>query len=230
MKIRQLHRWDISPTEAIAIQKNLSRMVSIVNDVGTVQRVAGVDTSVRGDVMRAAVIILRFPELSVLEIAVSEQKVRFPYIPGLLSFREVPAVLDAFESIRDEPDLIMVDGQGIAHPRRFGIASHLGLILDKPTIGVAKSRLTGRHAEVEQQPGSQAYLYDDDAIIGVAIRTKARTKPVYVSVGHKLDLETALHYVLSSIRGYRLPEPIRQAHLQAGAAGSPTHNARAPHD
>lgn len=224
MEVRQLHRWDLSPSEAIKVQNDLSRVVSTVNDVGIVERVAGVDTSVRGDQMRAAVVILSFPDFDLFEVSVAEQKPPFPYVPGLLSFREAPAILDAFERIQVEPDLIMVDGQGIAHPRRFGIAAHLGVILNKPTIGVAKSRLVGRHDEVGAEPGSTAYLYDDGEVIGIALRTRARSKPVYVSVGHKLDLETSLHYVLSSLRGHKLPEPIRQAHLTAGSAAGPRHD------
>lgn len=224
MRVRQIHRWDLSPSEAIEVQNELSRIVSTVNDVGIVERVAGVDTSVRGDQMRAAVVILSFPDFDLFEVSVAERKPPFPYVPGLLSFREAPAVLEAFERIRVEPDLIMVDGQGIAHPRRFGIAAHVGVILDKPTIGVAKSRLVGRHDEVGAEPGSTAYLYDDNDIIGIALRTRARSRPIYVSVGHKLDLETSLHYVLSSLRGHRLPEPIRQAHLTAGSAAGPRHD------
>lgn len=218
MKVRQLHPWDVSPSEALEIQREYCRLVSTVSDIGIVQRVAGVDTSARGNTMRAAVVILSFPELTPLETSIAERPARFPYIPGMLSFREAPAILAAFESVTDEPDLIMVDGQGIAHPRRFGIASHVGIILNKPTIGVAKSRLIGRHEEVGPEPGSWAYVYDDGELIGAALRTKARSKPVYVSVGHKLDLETAIHYVLSSLRGHRLPEPIRRAHTAAGAA------------
>ncbi len=223
MRIRQLHQWDVSVTQAMALQNELRRLVTTINDVGIVQRVAGVDSSVRGDKMRAAVVILSFPDLTVLEVSVAERQPPFPYVPGLLSFREAPAVLDAFEPIASEPDLLMVDGQGIAHPRRFGIASHLGVILDKPSIGVAKSRLVGHHDEVPLDPGSWSYVYDEGEIIGAALRTKAETKPVYVSVGHKLDLETCIHYVLSSLRGHRLPSPIRQAHLAAGAATGPRH-------
>jgi deoxyribonuclease V len=125
--------------------------------------------------------------------------------------------------IEYEPDLVMVDGQGIAHPRRLGIASHLGLVLDKPTIGVAKSRLVGKHAEVGLEPGERTNLYDKEEIIGVVVRTKARSKPLYVSIGNRVDLETSVHFVLSSIRGYRLPEPTRQAHLASKAATEPCH-------
>lgn len=223
MRIRQLHDWNISVAEAIALQNELRCSVSTINEVGIVQRVAGVDTSVSSDKMRAAVVILSFPELTLLEVSVVERQPSFPYVPGLLSFREAPAILDAFESIANEPDLLMVDGQGIAHPRRFGIASHLGVILDKPSIGVAKSRLVGHHDEVPPDPGSWAYVYDAGEVIGAALRTKAKTRPVYVSIGHKLDLETSIHYVLSSLRGYRLPTPVRQAHLAAGAAIGPRH-------
>ncbi|MCL4458826.1 MAG: deoxyribonuclease V [Chloroflexi bacterium] len=219
MHIRQLHRWDVTPAEAIAIQQGLRGKVLLQTAFGTVHYVAGVDIGFGGEKTRAAVVVLKYPLLEVADTSLVEEEVRFPYIPGLLSFRETPPILSAFEGLATEPDLILVDGQGIAHPRRFGIASHLGLILDKPTIGCAKSLLCGQHGPLADEPGSLSFIYDEDEVIGAAVRTKSSTKAVYVSVGHKIDLSTAIEYVLSCTREYRLPEPTRLAHLLAG--GSP---------
>jgi len=173
---------------------------------------------IEGQTGRAAVVVLSYPELEPVAQSLAECPIQFKYIPGLLSFREVPPVLAAFEKLLVEPDLIIADGQGIAHPRRIGIASHLGLFLDKPTIGCAKSRLCGRYQEPEERAGSFSYLLDDGEIIGAALRTKDKTRVVYVSPGHKIDLETSIHYVLSCCRGYRLPQPIRLAHQAASGA------------
>ena len=159
--------------------------------------------------------VLNYPELRLVETKVVRGKVDFPYVPGLLSFREAPLTLAACEGLALIPDLVLVDGQGIAHPRRFGFASHLGLFLDTPTIGCAKSRLCGRHEEPAEEPGSYAEVVDGGETIGVALRTKAGSKPLYVSIGHKVDLEAAIYWVLECCRGYRLPEPCRLAHLAA---------------
>ncbi len=164
------------------------------------------------------VVVLEYPGFAVVETQVVRDRLGFPYIPGLLSFRESPIILAACEELSITPDLVLVDGQGVAHPRRFGLASHLGLFLDVPTIGCAKSRLCGRHEVLGAEPGSYAELVDGDETIGVALRTKLRTNPVYVSVGHKIDLQTAMHWVLECGRGYRLPEPTRLAHLAAGGS------------
>ena len=163
-----------------------------------------------------AAVVLEYPGFAVVETKVVRDRLDFPYIPGLLSFRESPIILAACEELSITPDLILVDGQGVAHPRRFGLASHLGLFLDVPTIGCAKSRLCGRHEVPEVERGSYAELVDGDETIGVALRTKLGTNPIYVSVGHKIDLETAIYWVLECGRGYRLPEPTRLAHLAAG--------------
>jgi deoxyribonuclease V len=152
----------------------------------------------------------------VVETKVVQGRLDFPYIPGLLSFRELPLTLAAYESLSITPDLVLVDGQGVAHPRRFGLASHLGLVLDTPTIGCAKSRLCGRHEEPGIEAGSYAEVVDKGETIGVALRTRPKVKPVYVSTGHKVDLEDAIHWVLECCRGYRLPEPLRLAHQAAG--------------
>jgi deoxyribonuclease V len=187
------------------------------NEVINPHLVAGIDISSADaqGVARGAVVVLRYPDLSLVEMQVAEGKITFPYIPGLLSFRESPLMLAACEKLCNAPDLILVDGQGVAHPRRLGLASHVGLFLDLPTIGCAKSILCGRHAPVGEEGGSHAELCDNGEVIGAALRTKSGVKLVYVSVGHKIDLTEALQWVLKCCRGYRLPEPMRLAHLAA---------------
>jgi deoxyribonuclease V len=180
--------------------------------------VAGVDISApnaRG-VAKGAVVVLSYPELSLVDTSVVEQRIDFPYIPGLLSFREAPVAVAAFEKLTLTPDLILVDAQGIAHPRRLGFASHLGLLLDAPTIGCAKSILCGKHQPLGIEAGCHAELIDNDEVVGAALRTKEHTTPIYVSIGHKVNLATALRWVMNCCRGYRLPEPTRLAHLAAG--------------
>ncbi len=218
VKVMDLHSWQVSPAEALDLQLRLASQVSRSNEVATPRFIAGVDISVnraRG-VATGAVVVLNYPELRLVETQVVAGEVTFPYVPGLLSFREAPLTLAACEKLSLVPDLILVDGQGVAHPRRMGLASHLGLFLDTPTIGCAKSRLCGRHYVPGDQPGSYTELVDRDETIGVALRTKLRTKPVYVSIGHRVDLEAAIYWVLECCRGYRLPEPTRLAHLAAG--------------
>ncbi len=188
------------------------------NEVINPHLVAGIDISsldAQG-VARGAVVVLRYPELSMVEVEVVEGKITFPYIPGLLSFRESPLILTACEKLSNTPDLILIDGQGIAHPRRLGLASHVGLFLDLPTIGCAKSILCGQHRPVGEEAGSHAELLDHGELIGAALRTKSGVKPIYVSVGHKIDLASALQWVIKCCRGYRIPEPTRLAHLAAG--------------
>jgi deoxyribonuclease V len=189
--------------------------------VSTPSLIAGVDISVSREegVARGAVVVLNYPELRLVETKVVNGKVDFPYVPGLLSFREAPLTLAVCQELGVIPDLVLVDGQGIAHPRRFGLASHLGLFLDMPTIGCAKSRLCGRHQEPGDNPGSYAELIDRDETIGVALRTKVGVKPVYVSIGHRVDLEAAIYWVMKCCRGYRLPEPCRLAHLASTGEG-----------
>lgn len=218
MIIPQVHLWNVTPQRAREIQLDLAQRVSRVSDIATVRTVAGVDVSVgrTGRAGRAAVVVLDYPSLQPRETQIAETELEFPYIPGLLSFREAPVVLDAFRKLAVIPDIVFVDGQGIAHPRRFGIASHLGVLLDLPTIGCAKSILCGRHDELAPEAGSVTPLVDRGEIVGAAVRTKARVKPVYVSIGHKVDLDTAVHWALATCRGYRLPEPTRLAHNAAG--------------
>lgn len=217
MKSLALHDWHVRPDEAKRIQLELAKRVSARNEMGALRLVAGADMSIdrarnRG---RAAVVVLTFPDLQLIEKKMAEVDLEFPYVPGLLSFREAPAVLRAVEKLRESPDLLLVDGHGLAHPRRFGIACHLGLLLDMPTIGVAKSRLIGAHGPVGEAHGSQSDLTDRDELIGIVLRTKAGSQPVYVSIAHKIDLETAARLVMELTRNHRLPEPARQAHQAA---------------
>jgi len=165
---------------------------------------------------RAAVVLLGFPELDSLEVHTAESEIRFPYVPGLLSFREAPVILDACEGLTRVPDLIVVDGQGLAHPRRVGLASHLGLLWGRPTIGCAKSRLCGEHGPLGLERGSRAALTDGGQTIGMVLRTRTGVKPLFVSTGHLISLEAAVKWVLACGRGYRLPEPTRLAHQAAG--------------
>jgi len=218
MRLNKLHEWQVSHAQAKQIQLSLAGEVVTSNEGVAPRLIAGVDISGPNsqDLARGAVVVLGYPELDIVEIQVAEDKVTFPYIPGLLSFRECPLILAACQKLDNTPDLVLVDGQGIAHPRRLGLASHLGLFLDVPTIGCAKSILCGRHEPVGEEAGSHADLIDDSDIIGAALRTKTGVKPIYVSIGHQIDLALALQWVLRCCRGYRLPEPTRLAHLAAG--------------
>jgi deoxyribonuclease V len=220
MQALSLHPWRVTPPQAQRIQQELASRVSTQNQVGPLRRVAGVDIAVdrSRNMARAAVVVLSYPELALLERRVVEKELTFPYIPGLLSFRETPPLLAAFEGVEERPDLLLADGQGLAHPRRFGIACHLGLLLDLPTIGCAKSRLVGNHGPVPAEVGGYAKLVDEGEVIGAAVRTRAGTSPIYISIGHKVDLPTAIELVLACVRGFRLPEPTRQAHLAAGGS------------
>jgi len=230
MKVESLHSWEVSIAQALEIQQGLAAQVSKKSEVTTPRFIAGVDISVgRGAGMATgAVVVLQYPELRVVETKEARGKLELPYIPGLLSFRESPLTLAACEKLTITPDLILVDGQGIAHPRRLGLASHLGLFLNTPTIGCAKSLLCGSHEAPGAEPGSYTEVVDRGEIIGVALRTKLRVKPVYVSIGHKIDLQTAVYWVMKCCHGYRLPEPTRLAHLAAGGNLKPEKNAMVP--
>ena len=179
--------------------------------------VAGVDVGFEADgtVTRAAVAVLRYPELDLLETAIARRPTEFPYVPGLLSFRELPAVLEALAQLREPPDLLLCDGQGVAHPRRLGIASHLGLLVDIPSIGVAKTRLCGTHVEPPNLRGAWTPLWANEEVIGAVLRTRTGVKPLYISSGHRIGLETALKYVMGCCTRYRLPETTRHAHRLA---------------
>jgi len=213
MKISQPQIWPLNVTEAIAIQQQLRAEVITTDQLETVQHVAGVDMGFEADgtISRAAVAVLSFPDLQLQESAIARRPTSFPYVPGFLSFREIPAVLDALEKISITPNLILCDGQGFAHPRRFGIACHLGIIIDVPTIGVAKSLLVGKHEEVPEQRGSWQPLVHQGETIGAVLRTRPKTKPLYVSSGHRVSLPTAIEYVLRCTPKYRLPETTRLA-------------------
>ena len=215
MQYRSLHSWDVTSAEARELQNQLRTRVIETDQFGTINTVAGVDIGLKKDIALASVVVLSFPELQVVDCEVAECPVRFPYIPGLLSFREIPPLLTAFTRLQTEPDLVIVDGQGIAHPRRFGLASHLGLILDKPTIGCAKSRLWGRYEEPRIEQGAYTYLTDKEEVIGVSVRTRTNVRVVYVSIGHKISLDSARTFTLACCRGYRLPETTRHAHNAA---------------
>jgi deoxyribonuclease V len=217
MMIQSPHRWDVTPEEGIDIQSQLRHQVILEDQLLLLRTVAGIDVGFEsgGTITRAVVVVLSFPELLVQEQVMALRPTTFPYVPGLLSFREVPAVLDAFDKLTILPDLILCDGQGIAHPRRFGIACHLGLIWDIPSIGVAKSRLVGKHAQVGEIRGARQPLIEDEEVIGFVLRTRSGVKPVYVSPGHRVSMETSVDVVLRCTFNFRLPEPIRQAHRLA---------------
>jgi deoxyribonuclease V len=218
VELTELHSWQLSATEAVEMQHRLSARVLRDGEVVKPHYIAGVDVSISRTrkVATGAVVVLEYPGLRLVEARVTHGEVDFPYIPGLLSFREAPLLLRVCRTLEIVPDLIVVDGQGIAHPRRIGLASHLGLFLDMPTIGCAKSRLCGRHETPGVEPGNYTDLIDRDEIIGAVLRTKAGTKPVYISVGNKIDLAAAVHWTLECCKGYRLPEPVRLAHQAAG--------------
>jgi deoxyribonuclease V len=216
----EINNWpgsQISVTQAKEIQMELAGQVRRQGTNIKPRFVAGVDISsgYTCKTARAAVVVLSYPELRVCQIKTAEDELGFPYVPGLLSFRETPLILAAWRKLSIAPDLLIVDGHGIAHPRRFGIASHLGLLLDLPTIGCAKSRLCGSEAPVDSEVGSFAELTDNGEIIGAVLRSKTGTKPIYISIGHKIDLTTAIECVTRCCQGYRLPEPARLAHIAA---------------
>jgi deoxyribonuclease V len=211
-------RWDVTPAEARLIQEEVRSRVSRKNgkELKRIQYVAGVDCAFRNNQAIAAVALLAYDTLDLVEVAVIERPLTFPYVPGLLTFRECPAILAAMDLLTMKPDLVMVDGQGIAHPRRIGIAAHLGVLIDLPTIGCAKSRLIGTHDEPHEAAGCYTDLWDKDDLIGAVLRTRDNVNPLYISIGHKVDLPTAIDLVLECCRGYRLPEPTRLAHQAAG--------------
>lgn len=228
-----LHPWDLDPAAARRLQAELRARLSLAWDGRAVSTVGGIDAAVPfgpegQQVARAAIVVLSFPALEPLEAVTAEVPLTFPYVPGLLSFREAPAILAAWQLLQRRPDLLLFDGQGIAHPRGLGIASHLGLWLDLPTIGVAKSRLYGRHAPPGPAHGDRADLLSQDSaaqVIGTVLRTRPRTNPLYVSPGHLIDVPRAAEFTLRCVTRYRLPEPTRWAHQVAGGAALPPHPA-----
>ncbi|MGD8589813.1 MAG: deoxyribonuclease V [Chromatiales bacterium] len=214
MQLSLQHSWNLSPTQARELQLELRNQVIMVDRFDPPSWVAGVDVGFEehGSVTRAAVAVLSFPDLQLVDQASARQPTRFPYVPGLLSFREIPAILDALDQLGQTPDLLLCDGQGLAHPRRFGLACHLGLLCDLPSIGVAKSRLIGRHGELPEHKGAWVPLLDHEEVIGAVVRTRLRVKPVYVSIGHRVSLASAIHYTLACTTRYKLPETTRAAH------------------
>lgn len=217
MKLDISFDWKVSIAEAKQIQEGLAIRVSKVNAINNPRLVAGVDISPPDNegIAQGAVVVLRLPGLELAEVQTASGKPPFPYVPGLLSFRESPLIIAACQKLRLSPDFILVDGQGIAHPRRLGIASHLGLLLDTPTIGCAKSILVGKSEQVGVESGKWSPLMDKGEVIGAALRSRTGVNPIYVSIGHRVDLEAAISLVLACCRRYRLPEPTRLAHLAA---------------
>ncbi|WP_179033115.1 deoxyribonuclease V [Paenibacillus kribbensis] len=207
------HKWNLSEMEAIKLQKELSLKVTKEDQFAEINYVAGIDVaySKQSDLLIAAIVILEANSLNIVESVVVEDSVQFPYIPGLFSFRELPPIVKAFEQIKTSPQLIVCDGQGIAHPRRFGLASHLGVIFDTPTIGCGKTKLWGDYKEPSQERGACSLLVDDEETIGGVLRTQESVKPLFVSVGHRISLETACNWILKLAPHYRLPETTRQA-------------------
>jgi deoxyribonuclease V len=216
---QQLHQWDVTPKEAIEIQQRLRSMVSVAGLDKEPRLVAGCDISFDkgSDVVYAGIVVLELPALAEVGRSTTIAQAKFPYIPGLLSFRESPALLEVWERLEVQPDLVMIDGQGYAHPRRFGIASHFGVLIGLPTVGCAKTVLVGKYEEPDAKAGSYSPLIDREELIGAALRTQDGVNPVFVSVGHRINLESAIEVVLHCTTDYRIPEPTRQAHLLVNA-------------
>ncbi|MEN3931230.1 deoxyribonuclease V [Microvirga sp. W0021] len=220
MKLHSLHSWDLPPKEAIALQKKLAGQVIIDRplDLSKVKLVAGVDVSVKDGWSQAAVVIIHLPDFHIIETVLAKQQTAYPYIPGLLSFREGPVLVEAFEKLQNIPDLFLFDGFGYAHPRRIGIASHMGLWLDKPTIGCGKTRLCGKYDTPSPQKGESAELVDKGETIGAALTTRDHCNPMFISAGHLCDLDSAIAATMLCTGRYRLPEPTRLAHKAASLA------------
>ena len=219
MKLRQLHSWDISTTQARELQRKLAGSVSTVPAIPDVVRhLAGLDISPPDSegVVIGSGVVLEYPSLEPVEVKTAEGKPPFPYIPGLLSFRESPVLLDALAQLDAQPDIIYVDGQGLAHPRRFGLACHIGLLTQTPTIGCAKSILVGTHQKLSTSAGSHSPLVHKGEAVGAAVRTRDKVRPMYISPGHLIDIDTSVQWVLASCKGRRMPEPTRKAHQAAG--------------
>jgi deoxyribonuclease V len=224
-----IHRWDLSPAEARLLQTELAGQVLREVAMGPVEWVAGADVHYpRKGLGRAVGVLMRYPALEPVAVEVIEEPASFPYVPGLLSFREAPSVIKVLSRLPRRPDLLLVDGQGIAHPRRFGIAAHLGLTLDIPSVGCAKSRLCGDSAVPALEAGAWTPLMDGGETIGAVLRSRTGVKPLFVSIGHRMDLPAALQWTMACCRGYRIPEPLRLAHHVAGGGVSPVASREAP--
>jgi deoxyribonuclease V len=217
MRVEELHGFDLSPAEARGLQRELASRVVVDSalDLAGVRYVAGADVSTEGDRAYATVAVLDFPGLSVVEVQGFEAPLEFPYVPGLLAFREIPSVVGALRKVETAVDAVILDAQGLAHPRRMGLASHIGLFLEVPAVGCAKSLLVGKFEEPGPKKGSTADLVHRGEVVGRVVRTRERVSPVYVSVGNRIDLDSAVELVLACCTKYRLPEPTRQAHNAA---------------
>ena len=219
LDLKYQHAWEISPQEARQLQEALREQILVEPLLeGQITHVGGVDASYGWESSYAAAVVLDYATQELIEQATAQLPLSFPYIPGLLSFREAPAVLEVLGKLISLPEVLIVDGHGYAHPRRFGLACHQGVLLELPTIGCAKSVLVGEHASLGEMTGSSTELREDGEIIGLAVRTRAKVKPVYVSIGHRVDLDSARRIVLACTRGRRLPEPSRRAHQLAAQA------------
>jgi deoxyribonuclease V len=215
MRFRRLHPWDLTPKEAVALQRELACRVEQGPPLGNVELVAGADISYNrfSPTIFAGVVVIQISDAAVVERSGVVAETKFPYVPGLLTFREGPAVLEAFRKLKSKPDVVLLDGQGYAHPRRFGLAAHIGLWLGIPCVGCAKSRLIGEFQEPGREAGATSDLIDKGEVIGKVLRTRTGVKPLYVSVGNRIDLDSAVRVTLACCRGYRMPEATRQAHL-----------------
>lgn len=213
-KFKQLHDWTLAPREAVELQKQLRADVQVAPLARSIKTIAGADISFNkfSKTVYAGLVVLALPSLNVIEEVCVVSETSFPYVPGLLSFREAPSVLEAWAKLKTEPDAVMFDGHGLAHPRRVGIASHVGLIIERPTLGCAKSVLVGKYEEPEMTRGAWTAMIDKGETIGAALRTKTNVQPIFVSVGHLIDLAGAIALTLQCDGGYRQPEPTRRAH------------------
>ncbi|HSC95076.1 MAG TPA: deoxyribonuclease V [Burkholderiales bacterium] len=222
------HSWNLTPRAAIAVQQRLRSRVVRRGHPRAIRTVAGTDVGFErgGAIARAAVAVLSFPGLELVDYAVARRPARFPYVPGLLSFREMPALLAALARLRVKPDLVLCDGQGLAHPRRFGLACHLGVMCGMPSIGVAKSRLIGKHREPGERRGTWVPLRDRGETIGAVVRSRAGTRPIFVSIGHRVSLPVAVRYVMACTTRFRLPETTRWAHRLASGGEPPARHRR----
>lgn len=213
MRFKNIHCWNLTPKEAIRLQNRLKRKIQIKKLAVFPRLIAAADVAFKRGEANAAVVVINYPELKVIESVRKTAKISYPYIPGLLTFREGPVLEKCFKHLKNKPDVIIFDGQGLAHPRSMGIATHMGIILNKPTIGCAKTRLYGEYTEPGKEREAFSYLFDEcGKKIGAVLRTRSNVKPVYVSVGNKIDLDSCIKVILSCAKKYRIPEPIRLAH------------------
>lgn len=221
MRYKNLHKWDVSPKEAIQLQGRIRKKIVIKRlSLKKIGLIAGVDVSVKDNLSKAAIIVLTYPGLRIVETVTCVTKTRFPYVPGLLSFREGPVILECVKKLKAQPDLFIFDGQGLAHPRKTGLASHMGVILNKPAIGSAKSLLYGTYKTPGNKKGDFSFLIDKAGkAIGAVLRTRDNIKPIFVSPGHLVDIDSSVRIILSCSPKFKIPEPIRAAHNAASIGG-----------